>query len=99
MAFASGGVVRQPSFAVIGENQGRHEAVVPLPDNRSIPVSFTNGGQRSEPAPIIINMSQDFSGTIDPRALRTQPSEIIAVVAKDIHQDGTLRRVIVNHGR
>lgn len=41
--FAEGGIVTSPTFAQIGE--GRYnEAVVPLPDGRSIPVQMTGGG-------------------------------------------------------
>lgn len=39
--FAYGGIVERPTLGLIGE--GRHkEAVVPLPDNRHIPVKFIN---------------------------------------------------------
>lgn len=41
--FASGGIAHSPTMALFGEG-GNSEAFVPLPDNRSIPVSFTNGG-------------------------------------------------------
>lgn len=102
LALQRGGIVRQPSFAVLGESHARQwEAVVPLPDNRSIPVMMTQrGGEQGQPLqPIIIQMHQDFSGAIDPRVLRTSPSEIIAVVAQDVSHDRTLRRVIVQHTR
>jgi len=38
--YALGGIVHQPEVALIGEG-GKSEAVVPLPDNRSIPVKMT----------------------------------------------------------
>lgn len=42
-AFAGGGVVRKPTLGLVGE--GRYnEAVVPLPDGKSIPVSMKGGG-------------------------------------------------------
>ena len=42
-AFANGGVVSSPTLGLIGE--GRYnEAVVPLPDGRSIPVEMRGGG-------------------------------------------------------
>jgi tape measure domain-containing protein len=97
LMLAGGGVVRQPSFALIGEGKN-HEAVVPLPDNRSIPVTFTGNQPRGD-QPIIIHLAQDFRGTIDPRALKTQPHEIIQVIAKDITGDGVTRRVIVQHAK
>lgn len=42
--FARGGVVRQPTLALIGEGAAPAEAFVPLPDGRSIPVEFAGGG-------------------------------------------------------
>jgi len=39
-SYASGGIVHRPEIAMIGEG-GNSEAVVPLPDNRSIPVKMT----------------------------------------------------------
>jgi TP901 family phage tail tape measure protein len=43
-AFATGGVVTRPTLGLVGE--GKHnEAVVPLPDGRSIPVAMSGGGQ------------------------------------------------------
>jgi len=101
VAMAAGGIVRQPSFAILSEKNTRQfEAVVPLPDNRSIPVTLSErsgSSQGHEPQPIVINIMQDYSGSIDPRSLRTQPAEIRAVVASDISNDGSLRRVILRH--
>ena len=42
-AFAAGGIVASPTMALIGEG-GMNEAVVPLPDGRSIPVQFSGAG-------------------------------------------------------
>ena len=39
--YAAGGVTTGPTLAMVGEGRNR-EAVVPLPDNRSIPVRFEN---------------------------------------------------------
>lgn len=41
--FAAGGIARRPTLAMFGEGRGA-EAFVPLPDGRSIPVSFLGGG-------------------------------------------------------
>ena len=41
--YARGGVARSPQLAVFGEGN-RAEAFVPLPDNRSIPVTINGGG-------------------------------------------------------
>ena len=42
-AFASGGTVSKPTLGLIGEGK-YNEAIVPLPDGKSIPVQMTNGG-------------------------------------------------------
>lgn len=45
--YANGGIATEPQLALFGE--GRHnEAFVPLPDGRSIPVSFTDAPGRGE---------------------------------------------------
>tara|TARA_Y100001938_G_C8094922_1_gene437467 strand:+ start:1086 stop:2996 length:1911 start_codon:yes stop_codon:yes gene_type:complete len=43
-SFANGGVTTQPQLALIGDNPNNREAVVPLPDGRSIPVSLQGDG-------------------------------------------------------
>lgn len=42
VGFASGGIVRKPTYANVAEG-GMSEAIVPLPDGNSIPVQFQNG--------------------------------------------------------
>jgi phage-related minor tail protein len=59
-AFASGGTVSGPTLGLIGE--GRYnEAVVPLPDGKSIPVSIKGGGGSGEA--ININIAVDATGS------------------------------------
>ena len=54
--FQTGGVVTEPTLALIGEGRD-NEAVVPLPDGRHIPVMFTNAqGQQGEQEINIINV-------------------------------------------
>ncbi len=42
--FAKGGIVSGPQLIMAGDNPSGHEALVPLPDGRSIPVRITSGG-------------------------------------------------------
>lgn len=42
-AFANGGMVTQPTIGMVGEGQ-YNEAIVPLPDGKSIPVQMASGG-------------------------------------------------------
>ena len=65
IGFADGGVVTEPTAALIGE--GRYnEAVVPLPDGRSIPVELrgAQGAQGQQ------NRSPDFSSISELRSLQ-----------------------------
>jgi hypothetical protein len=58
--YAKGAITTGPELAMIGEGTKR-EAIVPLPDNRSIPVTFTNTNDKNEesqddrPINIVIN--------------------------------------------
>lgn len=99
--FATGGIVREPTMALIGEVPGQFEAVVPLPDGRTIPVTMMGqrGQQMQREQPIIIQMSVNPANMIDPRIFKSTPQEIVSVVAKDISQDGITRRVIVQKTR
>ncbi len=54
--FATGGVVTRPTIAMIGEGN-MNEAVVPLPNGRSIPVQMQ--GQSGKPVVVNINITGD----------------------------------------
>ena len=56
-AFATGGIANRPTIGLIGE-AGQNEAIVPLPDGRSIPVVMRGGGSPQ----VIVNIN-DRSGT------------------------------------
>jgi hypothetical protein len=52
-AFANGGIVTGPTLGLVGE--GRYnEAVIPLPDGRSVPVELSGGGSSSPT--VIVNV-------------------------------------------
>jgi hypothetical protein len=82
------GVYGEPTY-LVGEGRNR-EAVVPLPDNRSIPVRFENGGAQ-QPLEVKIKVVQVF----DPRNIpKPDPDEILAVVAADAMRGGPMAKVI-----
>ena len=54
-AFADGGYVTKPTLGLMGEGN-TNEAVVPLPNNREIPVEMRGGGDT-------INIEQNFDFT------------------------------------
>jgi hypothetical protein len=103
LMMAGGGVVRQKSFAVIGEGN-KDEAVVPLPDNRSIPVTFTGGrgggmGGSGEAGPpqITLNVQVPVQA-IDTRDFRARINEVSReigdAVKKRIGEDPSLLRAM-----
>ena len=57
--YATGGIAHSPQLAVYGEGR-KAEAYVPLPDNRSIPVTMTGGG--GDTNNININVTVNSSG-------------------------------------
>lgn len=99
---AEGRVVTRPQLSLIGDDRaGFGEAVIPLSRNRAVPVEMRGGGRSQEPQTIMLQLvvNNDFKGSIDPRALRTTPPEIVSAIVKDISQDGVTRRIIMERAR
>lgn len=57
-AFANGGMVDRPTLGLIGEGK-YNEAIVPLPNGRSIPVDMKGAGQQNN---VVVNVSVDSQG-------------------------------------
>ena len=58
-AYASGGIAKSPTIGLVGEGK-YNEAIVPLPDGKSIPVSMGRGmGQQNN---VTVNVSIDGNG-------------------------------------
>ena len=72
--YATGGIATGPQVAVYGEGR-KNEAYVPLPDNRTIPVTLTGGGGA---APVIVNIIEDSSkaGKVQQRQQQNGPNII-----------------------
>lgn len=61
-AFATGGIVTGPTLGLVGE--GRYnEAVIPLPDGKSVPVDLGGMSGGMSGAPITVNVSVDAKGS------------------------------------
>jgi tape measure domain-containing protein len=57
-AFANGGIVTGPTLGLVGE--GRYnEAVIPLPDGKSVPVDLGGGAGSQITSNIVVNVSSD----------------------------------------
>ncbi len=97
-AFASGGIVNRPTLGLIGE--GRHnEAVVPLPNGRSIPVEMGGGTRPPIDNHVTVVLAHEFmSGIVGAAAQAATPSDsrIVMVVGRNILENGQLRAVIRN---
>jgi hypothetical protein len=87
--FAAGGIARRPTIGMIGENR-KPEAVIPLPDGRSVPVQFTGGGNSEERPVTIININavdaQSFA-----ELCKRNPSAIIQPVLENVKHGGSMR--------
>lgn len=87
---AAGGIAGGPMLGVIGEG-GQSEAVVPLPDNRSIPVTFTGeeGGPRSE-----IKILNVMDPAYVPSMMIENPEVIVNTISDDIRKRGPIFHLI-----
>ena len=59
-AFANGGTVTDPTLGLIGEGK-YNEAVVPLPDGKSIPVIGNTGGTNENNVTVNVSLNSDGS--------------------------------------
>jgi hypothetical protein len=97
-----GGIVGSNVMVNVGEKApSQMEAVVPLPDNKSIPVTFPHGmmdgssGGSSMPSRHDINLAIELNSTmLDASELRSSREEIVKHVRADIEGDGDLRHTI-----
>ena len=60
--YSGGGIAKQPTY-LVGEGK-KHEAVVPLPDNRSIPVTMQGSGMTNNTS-ITVNMGEGTDVSTD----------------------------------
>jgi phage-related minor tail protein len=88
-AFANGGVASRPTVGLIAE-AGRPEAVVPLPNGRSIPVQMQGASRPQEvkSTTVVVFDRQQLS------QLRTGKNEIINYVVADLRANGPIRQSI-----
>lgn len=93
-AFAMGGVVTEPTLALMGEGRAPAEAFVPLPDGRSIPVSFRGGGEGGGRA-VTVNL---HFHSADPRTaadlLRQNAPAIKEVIQDALNSDTPFRNQV-----
>jgi cell division septum initiation protein DivIVA len=88
----SGGVARGPMLGVIGEGS-RNEAVVPLPDNKSIPVSFTNDKKTQAP-PQDVKIVNLIDPKMVPSIMLQYPEAILNVISEDVLKRGPIYQLL-----
>jgi hypothetical protein len=89
--FASGGVAGGPTLGVVGEGRNA-EAVVPLPDNKSIPVTFTGDKTRGTTQDIkIVNL---LDPKMIPSLLLQYPDAVINIINSDIIRRGPIYQLL-----
>ena len=87
---ATGGIVTKPTTALIGEG-GMNEAVVPLPNGRSIPVDFGKNAGGGVTTNITVNVDQ--GGNTSTETDGDQANKLATAI------DGAVKRVIMDERR
>jgi hypothetical protein len=82
-AFATGGIVNTPTLGLVGE--GRYnEAVVPLPDGKSIPVQLAGGGAGGVQIGSVNISVQNTGETLSVEAQRSIANQARAIAVEEI---------------
>lgn len=89
--YADGGISSGPQLAWVSEGRWRHEAHVPLPDGRSIPVNLRTAGQQSNGDVVAAIERGTQQSTSDAAALRR---EVAALRRENEDMRGRMDRII-----
>ena len=85
MGYSTGGIARQPTY-LVGEGK-RHEAVVPLPDNRSIPVNLQGAMGNQNNTNITVNIDgTGAQSSVDSQGSKEFADAINGVVQAEIER-------------
>ncbi len=85
--FARGGIVDRPTLGLIGEGQ-TNEAVIPMPDNKHVPVQLSGGGG----TPVIIINAIDTQSFSD--AMLNNKASVIKIISDNIKDYGLVNKTI-----
>lgn len=92
-AFASGGIVSQPTLGLVGEGRF-NEAVIPLPDGKSVPVDLRGSGPSEIVMPVTINFDLlGVAGAIRPLVQPTE-NELVVAIGQNVRRGGALKDTI-----
>lgn len=90
-AYSSGGIVSRPEVALIGEGKN-NEAVVPLPDNKSIPVKLS-GNSGAVNSNVYVSIASDGSTSTSTESDAQEAKRLGELINKSV------QRIIVNERR
>ena len=83
-AYASGGIARQPTLGLVGEGK-YDEAIVPLPDGKSIPVSMRGGaGQQNN---VTVNVTMHSDGSVSQQTSEERTGELGHMIASAVQKE------------
>jgi len=86
MAYASGGIAKQPTLGLVGE--GRYnEAIVPLPDGKSIPVSMGKGAGQQNNVVINVNIDKDGNASQDEASTGSEASKLGQAISVAVQRE------------
>ncbi len=83
--YKNGGVATSPQVSVFGEGR-QNEAYVPLPDNRTIPVTL-KGGQNNQTINININIEADGNTTEDSDSSNNTAKQLGALISGAVQNE------------
>ena len=83
-AYANGGIARQPTLGLVGEGK-YDEAIVPLPDGKSIPVSMRGGaGQQNN---VTVNVTMHSDGSVSQQTSEERTGELGHMIASAVQKE------------
>ena len=85
-AFANGGTVNKPTLGLVGEGK-YNEAIVPLPDGRSIPVQMQGGGSQQNNVTVNVAIDQNGRASSTTQSDGQQGNEIGNMVAAAVQKE------------
>lgn len=102
--YAGGGVANSPQMAIFGEGS-MSEAIVPLPDGRSIPVAMRGAGASAVPVAPVINVHNNAGVQVETKATRGGNGQhqidvvLTGIIQNHIANNGPIARALqTNYG-
>jgi phage-related minor tail protein len=90
-AFATGGVIDRPTLGLIGEGR-MNEAVVPLPDGRSIPVAMQGPSKQTIEVVWSADMVTGMIAAAARQGAQIAGQMVVPIVTDNIQRNGAIRK-------